>query len=67
MMRCTSCGEDVQEAAAMPMAVGNPQVVLTGASRWHVRYVAGVLPAGPETSELHSGPVICGPLEVGGS
>ena len=75
-MRCTSCGEDVQEGAAIAIApdtarrIVDPEIdddeyevqVITGL-HFHLRYVPGVLPPRPDTSELHAGPVICGPLE----
>lgn len=61
-MRCATCHEDVDESRAMLMLHGDPPGV-TGSDRWHLRYVAGVLPAGPETTPQHVGPVICGPLE----
>lgn len=47
----------------MPMAPAVGELLQN--TSWHLRYVEGVLPPGPETSPLHAGPVVCGPLEGG--
>jgi len=62
-MRCRTCHEDVDEDRAMPMAPAVGELLQN--TSWHLRYVEGVLPPGPETSPLHAGPVVCGPLEGG--
>jgi hypothetical protein len=74
-MRCLACGEDVDEGRAMPIygaiatidAGGGEGYIPLRDGRFHLRYVEGVLPEGPETSPLHAGPVICGPLDQGGA
>jgi len=70
MMHCLACNQDVEEGRAMPLAEEAHAVVAPGASflefiigaRFHLRYVGGIVAAGPEASRLHAGPVICGPL-----
>ncbi len=75
MMRCLSCNEAVDETRALGLADATierllaPGGLLDFASyvrpvRFHVRYVTYVLPQSQETSDLHTGPLICGPLEA---
>ena len=76
-MRCLSCLENVCEARALEissdtvrrivdveLADDEYEVEAIRGLLFHLRYVEGVLPPGPETSPLHSGPVICGPLDA---
>jgi hypothetical protein len=76
MMHCAACHQEVDEGRAMPMLApglrdweggegSSARVFLTlfHSRRFHLRYVEGALLDGPETSSLHGGPLICGPLE----
>jgi hypothetical protein len=72
MMRCTKCHEDVDESRAMPLhfTVTSAEPLADGTrnlgtydGHFHLRYVSGILPEGPETTRQHVGPVVCGPLE----
>lgn len=76
MMHCCSCHEEVDEGRAVRIFTDTARRIVDSESdnytyevevivglQFHVRYIGGMLPETPETSPLHGGPVLCGPLE----